>query len=94
VCHPNCAAGIFYTISAALSILQFFCRKILLHQQFFTFACCGRSPIKVPNFPLWAKTMHMQCAYKKMWLYKQPSTVGLGGLPVLFGFIFKPVFSV
>jgi hypothetical protein len=43
--------------SAALSILQFFCRKILPHQQFLTFACRGRSPVKVPNFPLWSLTL-------------------------------------
>jgi hypothetical protein len=44
----------FYSFSAARSILQFFCRKILPHQQFLTFACRRRSPVKVPNFPLWA----------------------------------------
>jgi hypothetical protein len=47
----------FYSFSAARSILQFFCRKILPHQQFLTFACRRRSPVKVPNFPLWGTAL-------------------------------------
>jgi hypothetical protein len=58
---PKLCRRYFLNYFAALSILQFFCRKILPHQQFLTFACRRRSPVKVPNFPLW----QMRVVYAK-----------------------------
>jgi hypothetical protein len=60
--------------------LKYFCRTInftvFLPQDFaasavFTFACRGRFPVKVPNFPLWSEFISTHLKFTTTWSTKQ-----------------------
>jgi hypothetical protein len=55
-CHPNCAAGIFLNYFCCTINFTVFLQQDFAASAFFTFSCLGRSPVKVPNFPLWICT--------------------------------------